>query len=118
MPFNRTKTLRISDFMEAVQRRLRGNYTEALSFFEVYLMGTLVADLVKEADMNPHCMGHPLLAGDYDVIYPFAAKKLRDCAGRNFCEAHPDSYEIANTVCEAIRDELNEFFECSDQERL
>ncbi len=115
MPFNTEKRLTINDFLKAVQERLQEN-PEALSFFEIFLMADFVQDLIREAELNSELIKLPLLPGDYDLIYLFAAGKLRGAASRNFSRVQLDAYDIANMVCSAIRDELNEYFECTGED--
>ncbi|MFA6552453.1 MAG: hypothetical protein WCT19_03050 [Candidatus Paceibacterota bacterium] len=119
MPFNSTKTIKLNDFLGRVHTRLQAhNNPHILTFFEIFLQDSLANDLVKEAGAKPGLAELELLPGDFDVIYDFAANKLRDAAGRNLSEVHLDVYQNAQAVSQAFCDELNEFFECSGEDGL
>jgi hypothetical protein len=117
MPFNNTKTIKLEEFLLRVQARLQaeGRSKELISF-EGFLNGSLAEDLVRARVMSPIVRDGDLIAGDFDAVYPFVANQLWAAAGRNLSEVHPDTYQDAHVVSEAFCAELNEYFECSDED--
>lgn len=117
MPFNKEKTIKICDFLSRLRKRLEaGNNPSVLIFFESFLEKRLVTELIEQTDVQSDLAELEVLAGDFDVFYPFAVQRLHDAASKNYSEAHLDIYEEAHVVSEAFCAELNEVFECSGED--
>lgn len=116
MPFV-NKEIDLGEFMKQLHQRIQktGN-TAVLIFFESFWAEQLPEKIKRAAD--PSWDGRTVNAGDFDEIYPIAARMLRDAASRNFSEAHPQIYEEAHEVSIAFCDELNELFQCSGKEKF
>ncbi|MBN1325736.1 hypothetical protein JW977_02030 [Candidatus Falkowbacteria bacterium] len=116
MPFV-NKEIDIGEFMKQLRRRLeKSGDIAALSFYEFFLEEQLPEELKRRVAAD--CDGRTVIAGDFDVIYPMAAELLRNAAARNFSEVHSEIYNEANAVSIAFCDELNEFFQCSGDEKF
>src|SRR6185369_11343794 len=116
MPFKTEKRLSLNDFVSGAKKRLEGN-PAAIACLEIFLTGNLASDLAREAGFIPP--DDQLLApGDFDVVFPFVATKLHQAASRNYSEVHSDAYDVADAVGEALRAQLNEFFECSGNDEF
>lgn len=110
MPFI-NKEIEFSEFMERLHRRIqKGGNAAALSFFKCFLRDELPREVMRQAVSG---WNGRVVAGDFDVIYPEAAKIFLDAATRNASECHPDIYEEASAVSLAFCGELNELFQCS-----
>lgn len=117
MPFNNKKTIKISDFLDLLRKRLEaGNNPSVLIFFESFLEKRLVTELIEQTGAQSNLSELEVLPGDFDEIYSFAVQMLHNAASRNFSEAHSDIYEEAHAVSEAFCAELNEVFECSGED--
>ena len=114
MPFV-NKEILLSDFLKSLRKRIEssGN-TGALIYFETYLEDGLI-EAVKERSISWNGLCN---AGDFDRIYPIAVKIIREAAGRNLSEAHPDTYQQAHAVSVAFCEELNETFQCSGDDKF
>lgn len=118
MPFNTKKTTKLNEFLVRVHARLQAqNNSQVLILFEIFVQKNLARDLVENTGAKPELAELDLLAGDFDVIYPFVAEKLHDAASQNFSKVHPDTYQDAHVISEAFCAELNEFFECFGDEQ-
>lgn len=113
MPFV-NKKVHIDDFLKQLHERLKTkDHEDALTFFEHYLQNDLRKEI--EGVTIPNWDGY-VNAGDFDKIYPLVANLLWEIAARNSSE-HLDEYSEANAVSIAFCEELNEFFECSGEEK-
>jgi|GEM_PF-5360093 hypothetical protein len=117
MPFT-NKKVQLTDFMEQLRKRIEaGGNSVALIFFDVFLKEGLVIKAVKEyPGLDPNWDGR-VNAGDFNGIYPMAVEILHDAASRNFSK-YSNTYADAHAVSVAFCEELNEFFECSGEEKF
>lgn len=116
MPFI-NKEIKITDFLEKLHERLRlKDDSDALIFFEIFLKKDLVKDFMEQNRIASNWDGR-INAGNFDVIYPFAARMLHDAAARNVTDSL-SIYETANTVSVTFWEELNELFECSEEHKF
>jgi len=114
MPFVNTE-IQLTDFLEKLRQRIESNGDSAvLISFDHSLREGLVKEVKECATDWDGCVN----AGDFDAIYPMAVKILRDTAGRNLSEAHPDTYDEAHSVSVAFCEELNDVFQCSGDEEF
>jgi hypothetical protein len=112
------KTIKIGEFFDRVHERLEaaGSNVETISFFKIFLQNSLVDESLRSGWAQSGWDRLGLAAGDFDVLYPKAAEMLRDAASRNYSEAHPDTYEVADAISKALCEELNTFFEFTGKE--
>jgi len=116
MPFNGERAVQLDVFMVGLQKKMReGENTNALTFFELFLKNALPNEVRRQAAKGWDGLVN---AGDFDVIYPMAARTLLDAATTNASEVHPDTYKDASTVSQAFADELNDVFQCSGDDRF
>lgn len=118
MPFNDKKVVTVDDFMKQVHARIeKGGNSDALLFYEIFLQKGFLEKIKATAETVPGWDGSAI-AGDFDFIYKIAASILHDAASREYSEVHPNIYKDAHAISVAFCEELNEFFECSGEDRL
>jgi hypothetical protein len=114
MPFV-NKEIHINDFLELLHKRIESQGdSNARIFFEIFLQGGLLKKIKNNYKVAPDGRVN---AGDFDVIYPFAVDILRNAANGSFSE-HSNTYVDAHTISVAFCEELNEFFQCSGNEKF
>jgi hypothetical protein len=104
------ESIKIKDFLDRLHKRLEkeGDH-EALLFYEVFLEKSVIRELSDTGRMVSNWQELDLIAGDYDLIYPFSANMLHRAASAGFSE-HSNTYAIAHKVSIAFCHELNEVF--------
>jgi hypothetical protein len=111
------KEIQLSDFMEQLHKRIQSSCnSDVLIFFRIFLQESLIRAVKEHSGLAPDWDGR-VNAGDFDVIYPMAVEIIHDAASRNFSE-HSNTYADAHTISIAFCNELNEFFQCTGEEKF